>query len=100
MNIRKLAYQLYIIHWKHEHITPEIEMDAWKNYFEDTDDDDLEDQSFEDYLWDCGYSEGTLFVCFEEFLSAEYHDKDFIKGLLDNEKLIELYLKDLESLQQ
>lgn len=96
MNISELAYQLYIIQWKHENITPEIEADAYKNYFEDTDEEDFEDYSFEDYLWDCGYANGTLYVCYEEFLDAEYLDEEYIKELLDNETLFEMYLKDLK----
>lgn len=95
MNISELAYQLYIIQWKHEHITPEIEADAWKNYFEDT--EDFADYSFEDYLWDCGYASGTLYVYYEEFVNAEYLDEDYMKELFDNEKLFKIYLEDLRT---
>lgn len=94
MDIRELAYQLYIIDWKHEHITPEIEADAWKDYFEDA--EDFTEYSFEDYLWDCGYGSGTLYVCYEEFLNSEYLNEDYMKELLNNEKLFKMYLEDLE----
>lgn len=97
MNISELSYQLYIIQWKHEYITPEIEADAWKDYFENTEAEDFAEYSFDDYLWDCGYAGGALYVCYEEFLNAEYLDEDYIKELLENEELYEMYLKDLET---
>ena len=32
MNISKLAYELYVIKWKEDHITYQIEIDTYKNY--------------------------------------------------------------------
>ena len=32
MNISKLAYDLYVIKWKEDHITYQIEIDTYKNY--------------------------------------------------------------------
>lgn len=97
MNIRQLAYQLYIIEWKHTHITPEMEMDAWKNYFEYT--EDFSEYSFDDYLNDYGYlSSGTMYVCFEEFMNTEYRMVEYMENLFDNTKLFSLYLADIEKL--
>lgn len=95
ITIRDLAYQLYIIDWKRSNITPEIEMDTWKNYFEETS-NYIDGYTFEEFLYEQGYTSGTLYVCYEEFLNAEYLDEEYMKELLDNEKLYNLYLKDLE----
>lgn len=93
MDISKLAYELYKIDWKKAHwITPEIEKDSLKNYYEclvDFDDSYL----YKNYIEEFGYN-GELYVCFEEFLDCEYQDKDYIRELFDNEKLFEEYLKD------
>lgn len=115
MNIRELAYELYKIHWKKTHITPEIEADTIKNYYEDVkemrsfmkkmmqenllkerENEELDVRTFEEYLWEQGYGSGTLYVCFNEFLDIEYLDKEYMKELFDNENLYQEYLVDLE----
>lgn len=93
--ISKLCYELYKIDWKHSHmITAEREMDSIKNHYEDLVDDETE-YSYNDYLEEFGY-DGELYVCYEEFLDAEYMDEDYICSLLDNEKLIAMYRKDIK----
>lgn len=90
--ISKLCYELYKIDWKHSHmITKYREMDSIKDYYEDLVDDDTE-YTYNDYLEEFGY-DGELYVCYEEFLEAEYLDEDYICSLLDNEKLIAMYRK-------
>lgn len=94
--IRKLCYELYRIDWKHSHmITSEREMDFVKDYYQGLVDDDT-DYTYNDYLEEFGY-DGELYSCFDEFCDNEYHDKEYICGLLDDEKLISLYLKDIEN---
>lgn len=96
MDISKLCYELYKVDWKHSHmITREIEMDSIKDYYEGLVDDDTE-YTYEDYLNEFGYG-GELYVCYEEFCDMEYHDKEYMCRLLDNEKLIELYYEDIEN---
>ncbi len=46
-------------------------------------------ESFDDYLWENGGFNGSLYVCFGEFLDAEYLDREFISGLIDNAHLEE-----------
>lgn len=94
--IRKLCYELYKIDWKHSHmITSEREIDSVKNYYQGLVDDDT-DYTYNDYLEEFGYN-GELYSCFDEFCDNEYDDKEYICGLLDDEKLISLYLKDIEN---
>lgn len=95
MDIRKLCYELYKIDWKHSHmITKEREMDSIKDYYEGLIDNDSE-YTYEDYIEEFGY-DGELYVCYEEFCDAEYYDVDYMRTLLDNNELINIYHKDIE----
>ena len=95
MDIRKLCYELYKIDWKHSHmITKEREMDSIKDYYEGLIDNDSE-YTYEDYIEEFGY-DGELYVCFEEFCDAEYYDVDYMRTLLDNDRLINIYYEDIE----
>jgi len=92
--IRRLCYELYKVDWKHSHmITKEREMDSLKIYYEGLVDDDTE-YTYNDYLEEFGY-DGELYVCYEEFLENEYLEKDYMKELLDNKKLIDMYYEDI-----
>lgn len=95
MDIRKLCYELYKIDWKHSHmITKEREMDSIKDYYEGLIDNDSE-YTYEDYIEEFGY-DGELYVCFEEFCDAEYYNVDYMRTLLDNDRLINIYHEDIE----
>ena len=94
MDIRKLCYELYKIDWKHSHITKEREMDSIKDYYEGLIDNDIE-YTYEDYIEEFGYN-GELYVCFEEFCDAEYYNVDYMRTLLDNDRLINIYHEDIE----
>lgn len=94
MDIRKLCYELYKIDWKHSHITKEREMDSIKDYYEGLVDNDSE-YTYEDYIEEFGYN-GELYVCFEEFCDAEYYNVDYMRTLLDNDRLINIYHEDIE----
>ena len=94
MDIRKLCYELYKIDWKHSHITKEREMDSIKDYYEGLVDNDSE-YTYEDYIEEFGYN-GELYVCFEEFCDAEYYNVEYMRTLLDNDRLINIYHEDIE----
>ena len=95
MDIRKLCYELYKIDWKHSHmITKEREMDSIKDYYEGLIDNDSE-YTYEDYIEEFGY-DGELYVCYEEFCDVEYYDVDYMRTLLDNDKLINIYHEDIK----
>lgn len=92
--ISKLCYELYKIDWKHSHmITKDREMDSIKNHYEVFINNETE-YTYNDYLEKFGY-DGELYVCYEEFLNAEYLMEDYIKELLDNDDLFMMYLEDL-----
>lgn len=93
--ISKLCYELYKVDWKHSHmITTEREMSSIKNYYEDFVDNET-DYTYNDYLEEFGY-DGELYVCYEEFLDNEYLEEDYVCSLLDNKKLITMYLDDIK----
>lgn len=94
MNISELCYELYKVDWKRSHITHDIEMDNLKNYFEEVNAEDMDIYTYEDYVFEFGYF-SMLYVCYSEFLESEYLDAEYIRYLLDNEKLIEMYLSDI-----
>lgn len=92
--ISRLCYELYKIDWKHSHmITEQREMDSLKDYYEGLIYNDTE-YTYYDYLEEFGY-DGEMYVCYEEFLEDEYFDEDYMCSLLDNERLIDMYYRDL-----
>ena len=92
--ISKLCYELYKIDWKRNNITANIEIDNIKDYYEGLVDNDT-DYTYEDYVSEFGYG-GYLYACYDEFCESEYLDKDYICGLLNDDKLIQMYLEDIE----
>lgn len=94
-NISKLCYELYKIDWKQAHnITKEREMEYFKDYYRNLIGEDTE-YTYNDYLEEFGYN-GELYVCYEEFLEAEYQKDDYICTLLDDYDLIEMYREDVK----
>ena len=102
MNIKEIAYELYKIDWEQDHaISGSRKLSAYREYC-DIEVESLKEYhsrtylSFEDYLEDHSYS-GELYVCFNEFLEAEYLDVSYMQYLLqDAPHLMELYEKDIE----
>lgn len=94
MNISELGYELYKIDWIRR-ISAERQMDVVKNYYIETDKDFIKEYSLDEYILDSGYS-GEIYVCYEEFLDAEYLDESYMEYLFDSDELFNEYKKDLE----
>ncbi len=96
MNISQLSYRLYMEDWKNSHgIDRKGEMQEmiWFYKWKDAEDEDM---SYEDYIEEFGYGGcGQLYVCFDEFLGAEYRDIGYIEYLLGDDELIREYRRDL-----
>lgn len=91
--ISEMCYMLYQTDWKKQHgITTKKKAETIKNYLQFMKENGLDKDSypFNDYLKEFGY-DGELYVCYEEFLGAEYLDHDYICSLLKDEKLIAMY---------
>lgn len=95
-NISELAYELYKIDWEKSHmITPEVKQDAMKDYFQGLVDFDGS-YSFDDYIYEFGYSGGEIYACYDEFMNCEYLDEEYVKYLLNNDSLFKEYEYDLQ----
>ena len=94
-NIRQLCYELYKLDWMRQ-ISTDTQMDVLKDYFEDNYEAGIidEDYSIEDYIFENGYH-GSLYVCFNEFLGAEYRNEAYMEELLFNDDLFKIYKEDL-----
>ena len=89
MDISKLCYELYKKDWTDKHISKERQYEAVRDYYNGLVDSD-EEYTFEHYLAEFGYN-GELYVCYNEFLNAEYLDKEYMNSLLKEENLIKKY---------
>lgn len=99
-DIRRAAYELYKLYWIEDHTTTKIRHDTLRNYYlycKECADDGTKIYSFDEWLNDVGYSNGSMYVCFEEFCDEEYQDENLVRYLLGDEELIALYLKDKEN---
>ena len=93
LDIRHLCYELYKEHWLSENVTFEEKRQVLKEYYCLC----QNGVSLDTYIEDQGYH-GNLYVCYDEFLGSEYLMKDFVKELLDDEQLYDVYLKDMGNL--
>ncbi len=93
MNISELCYELYKVEWESRNVTSATKADNIKSYYENTEPEDRDDYTYEDYLLEQGY-DGMFYACYEEFLETEYLDKGYIEWLLDNDDLLNEYIED------
>lgn len=97
-DISEVAYELYKQDWIDTNTTREMRLDSLRNYYryrQECINDGLEVDSYEEWLFEGGYESGSLYVCFEEFCDAEYHDKEYIVSLLSDPALVFLYYQDI-----
>lgn len=78
--LQNSLYALYKEAWLYENVPAAERLDVFREYTAQQ----LAEhcyESFEDYLNDQGYND-SLYVCKDEFLGAEYLDREYIEGLL------------------
>lgn len=90
--IKEICYNFYKMEWKHTHITKEIELEALRDYYLNSQVNRNINYSFNDYIYDNGYF-GMCCVCFEEFCKNEFLEEEYMKALLKEDKLIKMYLE-------
>ena len=93
--LQDAAYEAYKIDWIHCNLTAQQQIDAIANYIDEAitevtefQNDDI--MTVEDYIYDTGYGNGSIYVCKEEFLGAEYRDVAYMTDLIggDNYKYL------------
>jgi len=111
--LENLCYDLYAQDWVNTHISKERQQQSIIDYYEyviECTQDELEPESYDDYLFDNGY-QGEYYACFEEFLECEFTDEEYMAYLLkdfpelhesykqyQNDCELELALKELDEL--
>ncbi len=96
-NIRDLCYELYKIDWM-QRISARAQMEECIRCYQENQVDEF--FSLSEWIFEQGYG-GSLYVCYDEFLHAEYLDKEYIFYLIgDAEDVKEAYLADLESIKE
>jgi len=107
MNISQYAYELYKIDWEQSHnISGKRKLEAYREYTQlclEEEADPLTMQysslsysTFEDFLEEHGYH-GELYVCYDEFLNAEYLDDGYMEYLLQDSNLIDARNEDIQT---
>lgn len=94
--LRQTAYELYKTEWQRR-ISTEDKLNNIRTFLNDTisyddefDDNDYADISYENFLFESGYN-GSIYVCYDEFLDCEYQDGAFMRELLGSDVLFRYY---------
>lgn len=97
-DIANLAYELYKDAWLHTQTTLDqraIARITYQGYAQNCMAQGFEPDDYDTWLLEHGIT-GKKFVGFEEFCDEEYHDKTYVKYLLQNdETLLKLYYLDI-----
>lgn len=94
-DIRQTAYEKYQHDWMISHGIGEDAFDkAVQEYISDTK-EDCPEMAFSEWLFEHGFG-GFIWACYDEFLGAEYQDKEYMEHLLTEEEY-EKYLADISN---
>lgn len=95
-NIRRLAYKLYRIDYTSD-IPCRHQLSTQRNYTRYLVDNP--GTSFDDYIATHGYPDAKIpFQSYDEFIQDAYLNHYYIRNLLNDDDLIDLYRKDIESI--
>lgn len=95
-DIRQVAYEKYQHDWMISHGVGEKAINhAVQEYVSATTEDGDSETAFSDWLFDTGFS-GSLWVCYDEFLGAEYQDREYMEYLLSEDEYRK-YLADVSN---
>lgn len=94
-NIRTTAYEKYQHDWMISQGIGEEALDkAVQDYILDTKENNHE-TAFSEWLFEHGFG-GSIWVCYDEFLGAEYQDQEYMAYLLTEDEY-EKYLADISN---
>lgn len=92
-NIRQTAYEKYQHDWRiSHHIDEKVVNQTIQEYVSNIAEDEV---PFSEWLFERGFG-GSIWVCFNEFLGAEYQDKEYMKTLLTEEEY-QMYETDIRN---
>lgn len=94
--ISEICYELYKKDWKREHISTGMELHALRMYYQNILTGDASWDSYEEFVEDTGFGDGTLYVCYDEFLHTEYQDASYMEYLLQDKDMIDRYQNDIK----
>lgn len=92
MDIERISYRKYQWNWlmSHNYLFSDLVDIANEWLAERLSNSEYED-SLSEFIYEYGFH-GELWACFDEFLSTEFQDKEFMKRLLSEDEYAE-YLK-------
>lgn len=104
-SIRQIAYELYKQNWERIFINKDQMVDTYGDYFAEimTREPNQAIEDFDSWIQKNGYSTGNIKLrcaSFEEFFEEQYKNAGVISPLLKREQLINMYLEDLQELEQ
>lgn len=84
--IQRVAYERYQMYWLLDHgITMKDISDEAAKWMDEYRFDN-EPSSFESFIAEYGFTGGEIYPCYDEFISSEFNDVDFMLNLLPEEK--------------
>lgn len=93
MDIKELCYELYKLEWMMLHNIDLFRlMNLKKEYYREAQIGST--ASFEEFLSENGFN-GECYACFNEFLNGEFKNKRIMIALLNDDDLIDEYLKEI-----
>jgi len=92
--LRRGAYELYKMDWV-SRLPQETLMESCREYVRSIvssiqSGEPIHDSNYADYLFENGYN-GSIYVCFDEFIDAEYRDLEYMTELLQDDALVDVY---------
>lgn len=101
LNIEEMAYELYKEDWFLSYNSPKEILDIKRIYYEELQEcleKGWDIESYEKWIFDVGFGNGSLYVCFDEFVNCEFQDKEYMKYLLgEQSNLYGMYLEFMET---
>lgn len=81
------VYELYKVDWVENHISPQRRTKAvneYLSYRQECERDGVGCEEYMDWIEEYGF-DGELFASYDEFMDAEYHDRDYIRYLISSQ---------------
>jgi len=98
IDLAELAYAMYKQDWIDTHTTPEMRLNAWRDYadyLQDCAKYGIQSESYDNWFEEVGFH-GFIYACPDEFFNAEYQDAGYMERLLGNKELFALYKNEME----